>query len=80
MEGDNVKVSSNTLKYFLNKKVRIIRTSNKFVYIGILKDFDSNAIVLEDRIAGITYLPISDIHEIKKNEEQERRPEPQYAD
>ena len=86
MDRDSNKINSSTLKYFLEKRVRIIRDSNKFVYIGILRDFDSNAIILDDRVVGITRIPISDLGEVTecresdRDRDRDRQHETQYAD
>lgn len=83
MTGNNShidNVSYDTIKLFLGKKVKLIRKSNRFVYIGLLKIQDSVAIVLEDRVLGNTFIPISDIGEMNEFKEDYRHNQTRYAD
>lgn len=72
--------SSGSIDRFLNKKIRLIRKSNRFIYIGFLKTHDSDGIVLEDRVLGDTFIPASDIGEITEYKEDYRNRQTGYVD
>ena len=52
------------LEEFLSKKVRIIRNSDGFQFVGILKNINSVGVTLDDREDGLMFIPLVDIHEI----------------
>lgn len=58
------------LEKFLNKRVRLVRKSNRFKFVGTIENIDEKGLLLNDRIDGMIYVPLDDILEMIEEKEE----------
>lgn len=52
------------LEQFLNKRCKVVRKGNNFIFIGTIKEVSPLGILIDDERAGLKFLSVSEIGEI----------------